>query len=1080
MLKGYIRYSGFNYDLEGYDFEDSIAFYLETSELQGNLVLDNGILYEDGNKDLPNWSKLYISIGNGDIKVDCYLEVSDGVKYKNSINKYFFSRFGSIIRGLKQSCNKESIISEEEYGMGFNPKKVNEYRFENEEVGYTGYVQKDMQSIKEFKYSDDEFEIYLVEDGTYGVRVFPLTDTRHKVKLDLSDFIPEKEDDGWDFSSDFNTLFSLEDIIKRNPDKNYDWLRKRNYKVVSDIREVESICKKIWKHNGIVSFDTETTGLYVNITSRSGIGDRLVGMVFSISPGEAWYFPVKHKKFKNICNDGNENYIIEKYFKPILEKKELLCFNGAYDWKVMHNYNICANVKHDAYILFKITMWNDNRSMKLGLKSITKQILNRDSFELSDFTVGKFGENNIKFWDFDEESTKYYACPDTDNLIELYECATSPSGLDLLNKYGARKVYEMEVAFSIVIAYQEYYGHCVDVDRIPSLVKDIEDTMEREYKAMVELAGHDFNPNSSGQTAKVMFEELGYPIVERTDTGNPSTGKGTRKKLMSEKNQDGTDKYPLARHLHNYAEESTLQSNFTKNLEKFATEDGLCFSEVNQFLETGRVSVNKPNYQSYSDTVKQYIVPRTGYYAMDADYSSVEARIMVSMAGCNNMVEKLKDPDMDYHTAKASDMFGVPYELVSSKLRKMSKGVNFGILYGLGDWNLGVNLYGTGSEANKQKAQKQKELYFKGMEELRGFIDKSKSQGREQHYSTTFFGRRRYYDPRKTRIDTIERQSCNARIQGTAADIYKLAMIRLFNKLRQKDLLGKVLISAFVHDECFLEVHKSIDPCKMLKMLRECMMLEIEGWCPLFIGCGYGRNWYEAKKTELPVQVQDKFVNEWGDKGLDWWDGDGSKLYEWEINQINDYKRDRVINFMKNEENWNGVLKPVENSLCYEVLEEVKDGIKIHGALDVDFIIDKDDMINNLREFSKVFGCLDLFEKANLHKPVHEEQHVDLDVNEDKANDFEVSKEELLKIRINTMGIYTIQEENGMKLYFKWYDNDPIFMKSIYEVIKNNPGNVEVLTIKDDGCVYKTNMYTDIKTYPKLLPFFIRKRNIVA
>ena len=83
-------------------------------------------------------------------------------------------------------------------------------------------------------------------------------------------------------------------------------------------------------------------------------------------------------------------------------------------------------------------------------------------------------------------------------------------------------------------------------------------------------------------------------------------------------------------------------------------------------------------------------------------------------------------------------------------------------------------------------------------------------------------------------------------------------------------------------------------------------------------------------------------------------------------------------------------------------------------------------------------------------------------------------------MRINTMGIYTIQEENGMKLYFKWYDNDPIFMKSIYEVIKNNPGNVEVLTIKDDGCVYKTNMYTDIKTYPKLLPFFIRKRNIVA
>src|SRR5699024_11178918 len=118
-------------------------------------------------------------------------------------------------------------------------------------------------------------------------------------------------------------------------------------------------------------------------------------------------------------------------------------------------------------------------------------------------------------------------------------------------------------------------------------------------------------------------------------------------------------------------------------------------------------------------TVKKYIIPRAGFYMMDADYSSVEARIMVSMAGCRVMVEKLKDPDTDYHTQKASDMFGVPYELVTHKLRKMSKGVNFGILYGVGDPNLGVNLYGSKSPENTRKAKHQKELYFKGMEELK-------------------------------------------------------------------------------------------------------------------------------------------------------------------------------------------------------------------------------------------------------------------------------------------------------------------------------------------------------------------------
>lgn len=1070
MLSGIFKYYGRTYNIEGYDFEDVVTLYLIPQNNKDKLFLDEGIKTEDEYIP-PNWDKFFVSVSKGAVKCSSHLEVIDGKKYKNTVNRELISELGCILSGMKLSCNKSNREGEEGlYSVGFVPNKVSKYILNG------GYMTLDMRRIVEVNYQDDfgNVALFLEEDGSYNAKIYNEESMTQRFKLDLSDFIQEKEDDSWDFDND--KVFSLSEIIERNPDKNYLWLKERKYYIVSDIDEVERICKKIWRHDGIVAFDTETTGLNVNVTSRTGDGDRLVGMVFSIKPGEAWYFPVAHKKIKNICTPGNEHYIIEKYFRPLLEQKDLVCQNGSFDWKVMYNYDICINLVHDTLILLKVTLWNDHRAMRLGLKELTHDILGRDSFKLSDFVSGKFGDS-IKFWDLDEESVKYYACPDTDNLIELLQYALDN---DLLGRYGAKKTYEMEVAFSLVIAYQEYYGHCVDVSKIDSLVEEIETSMKDSYSAMAELAGHDFNPNSAPQLTKVLIDELGYPVVAKTDTGNPSTGKEARKAWMKEKNPDGSDKYPFARYLQEYADHSTLQSNFTKNLDKFATEDGLCFSEVQQFLETGRVSVKEPNYQSYSDKVKQYIIPRTGYYALDADYSSVEARIMVSMAGCKNMVDKLKDPDMDYHTAKASDMFGVPYELVSKKLRKMSKGVNFGILYGLGDWNLAINLGREGSRENAKWASKQKELYFKGMEELRDFISRSKHQGTSQFFSTTYFGRRRYYDPRRTRTDKIERQSCNARIQGTAADIYKLAMVRLFNEIRKNGWCGKVLISAFVHDECFLEVDKSLDPCKVLKVLRKCMMLEIEGWCPLFIGCGFGRNWYEAKKTELPVQVQDKFINTWGESGLDWWNGDSDKLYYWEIDEINNYRSGRVIAYLKDENNWGKVLNPVINTLTYEVMEEIKDGVEVSGVVDKDFEIVPDDMILNLKNFCKAFGLLDLFDKAGIIKPEHKETPVTPTEEEVLEDAEEYSVEDMIRMRLNNLGVYLSRSGNGSTLYFKYSDKDANFMSVLHRIMVSSPGETEVLALKDDGLFYSTGLQVDRKIYPKIVQLYVQRSMVTA
>lgn len=1082
MLKGFYREGNVVVDLCGYDMADTFTFYL-SCPLTGNIrALDGGIVItdKDGNVTTypPRWEELYVSVGSGNIQVSMFTEVEDGVTYKNNINAPFFQRLGSLIRGMKMSCYT-SNREDDDFGLqvlGFSGNRVTKYAIPNKDGSLKGRVEIEMCSVLKMEVGNAETDIqlYLEEDYTYSLKVNKTTNRQHKIKLDLSDFEREVIDDGWDIGSG-DEVFSLQQIIDANPNKSYVWLKKRKYKVVTDLAEVESICKEIYRHDGVVCFDTETTGLNVTFKSRQGLGDRLVGMVFSIREGEAWYFPVAHKKVKNICTPDNENYIIEKYFKPILEKKDILCHNGSFDWKVMHVYNIFLNLVHDTLILFRLSLWNDNRGLGLGLKNLTSVLLNRDSFELSDFVQGKWGSTDIKFWDLDEESVKYYACPDTDNTLGLFGYALKEN---LFEKYGMKKIYEVEVGFSICIAYQEFYGHCADVDRSEELRETIKRITEEEYKAMVDMIGHDFNPRSSKDLQKVMFEELGYPVIFKTDTGAPSAGKKALKWYMEKTDVDGNPLYPFAAHLKKYKDNAQLQSNFIDVMGKWATEDGFMFSSVQQFLETGRVSVSNPNYQSYNDTVKKYIIPRPGYYMMDSDYSSVEYRILASMAGQKNLIENFFDPDTDYHAYQASRMFGVPYELVTKQLRSQAKGINFGLPYGMADPSLGEHIFGTRSAENTLKAKKLRKLYFEGQEEVEKFFIKARADGVANSFSETFFGRRRYFDRRTKDKGSIEREAGNNRIQGTAADIYKIAMVRLLTTIRKNGWLGKVLISAFVHDECVLEVHKSIDPAVMLKTLQECLMLKIDGWCPLYIGAGYGTNWYDAKKTEIPVQVQETIVNTWGDEGLEWWDGDTEKLFDWEVGLINDYKRDRVINYLKNEENWGKVIKPVENGFAHEVLEELYNGRHVDGVVCSD-VKPMKDTIDNLEQFAKAFGVEEEFAKANIQRPVYttEESSNVLEESVDDVEEDEVDLLAAVMIKVKSLGVGL--DTIGHKVYFRLDENDPVLMKVVRSIIDRYPGSYEVMAVKvnNNNELFTTGLNMDLKGYRELLSAYMSRKN---
>lgn len=1079
MLKGFYREGDKTVYLEGYDMAENFMFYLSCPLHETRRFIDRGITIEDSEGGITKydatWEALYVAISSGSISVSCYTEKDGNVIYKNDVNIPFLKKMGSLIRGMKMSCYTSNREDSLDVSLGaVTPKKILKYIIPNKDGGILGKVDMEMCNVLKMEVGDEDsnIQLYLEEDYTYTTKVNKITSRQHKISLNLEDYIPESDESSWDLGNLDGEVFSLSEIIEKNPHKSYVWLQGRKYHVVTDLKDVERICREIWNHKGIVSFDTETTGLDITFRSRQGVGDRLVGMVFSIREGEAWYFPVAHKKIPNICTPENENFIIEKYFKPILEKKDILCHNGSFDWKVMYVYGIFLNLVHDTYVLFKLSLWNDNRGLGLGLKNLAHVLLNRDSFELSDFVEGRWGSNDVKFWDLPLESVKYYACPDTDSALSLLNYAIKEN---LFDKYGMRKTYETEVMFSLCIAYQEFYGHCADTERSDELAKKIKETMEEEYKAMVEIVGYDFNPRSSKDLPKVMYEDLGYPILERTDTGNPSCGKKVLKKLSEATDEEGNPLYPFVKHLKKWKDNAQLESNFINNLKKLATEDGFMFSSVQQFLETGRVSVNGPNYQSYNDTVKKYIVPRSGYYALDTDYSSVEYRILASMAGQEKLIEDFKDPDVDYHAYQASRMFSVPYELVTKSLRSQAKGINFGLPYGMGDPKLGESIFGARTPENTMKAKKLRKLYFEGQEKIEQFFIDARRNGVENSYSDTYFGRRRYFDRRVKDKGSIEREAGNNRIQGTAADIYKIAMVRLFTEIRKRGWLGKVLLSAFVHDECFLEVHKSIDPAIMLKVLRKCLMLDIPGWCPLYIGAGFGTNWYDAKKTEIPVQVQEIIEERWGDTGLDWWDGDTEKLFYWEVGMINDYKRDRVLEFLSNENNWGKVLPPVENAFAHEVLDEIAIGRHVDGVVDGTIKSDKD-TIENLRNFCIAFGKEDLFEKANIQKPVFKEEKTDIFSDEDSSSEEEtVSLFDMTMMKVSQLGVGLDNIER--KVYFRFDDNDSVLMNVIHSIITRNPGNYEVLAVKGENDIYTTGLSMDLRAYKDILSAYMSRRN---
>ena len=894
------------------------------------------------------------------------LDIKKNNKYKGNIqNRDMCARISAFIRYLQMSGKKNygaakasdfSTLREVDVFNGdtklgtikYNSGLIIGLDCENK------YVRLHLDSVPDDTLEDAIFK-ELKEKDKYGKKVSftPVENVGFKLCTETLGFeyVSQVQKE---YANVLGMFETIEEVIANNPDKNTDWILQRDYQIVTD-EILDDLFNDFMAHDGLIAFDTETTGLDITFKSRSGEGSELVGVVLSKKVGTGYYFPLQHKLFKNLCN-GDHWYFMEKYMRPILEGKRIICHNVSYDWKVAYIYDINVNCVYDTMIAFGVTKRYEEETFEMGLKALAHNILGLDMFDLSDFVMGgSFGDSDVTFADLPYELVRRYAPADADMTLSLYEYLEHE---DILNKYNAKRIFDMEIWFAKAVAYSEFYGYHIDTDRIPQLSAEIEGAMKEHTDKMFEMAGEDFNPNSSQQLINIMYNKLGIEVVG----AKPSTNKEVLKTLSLMQDAEGNAKYPFVQELKAYRDNESIYKNFLKKLHLFATSDGYIFPEVLQFgTTTGRVSVKNPNYQSYNDIVKHYVVPRPGFYHFDSDFAQIEQRVLVSYSSILfddyeslALLKDFNDPDMDYHQYQAARMFNVPYAAVTKSMRQQSKGINFGLPYGMGDESLGARIFGARNDENTRKAKDLRRKFFQGQELIEKFFETVRSNGVRDGYTSTQFGRRRYYHRGTFTVAEIRRQAGNHVIQGTAADIYKMAVVNMFQRICKEGWLGKVLFNGFIHDEILMEVHESINPYYFFKVWRSEFEVKPENYCRLFAGAGVGKCWYDAKKLDLPPEYIEDIIQTY-EEDMPWDENFDNFLQDVKDGFVR-FKTNKVKKYLLDESNHGAIIKPAISALLPDEVGAIMEKV----CKDQDLIVEYGNDLGIAIEFGKPFKSKDL------------------------------------------------------------------------------------------------------------------------
>jgi DNA polymerase-1 len=572
-----------------------------------------------------------------------------------------------------------------------------------------------------------------------------------------------------------------------------------------------------------VCFDTETTGL-------DALTAELVGIAFSYEKGKGFYVPFPENQ--------EEAKILLQKLVPFFEneKIEKIGQNLKYDLKILANYGVSVKGKlFDTMIAHYLI----NPDMRHNMDILSETYLRYSPKSIEEL-IGKKGKNQKSMKDVPLEEVKEYAVEDADITFQLKEHFQP-----ILEKVGTKKLFdEIEIPLVEVLAAMEREGIRLDVDFLNAMSKEMQVEIDAFQAKIFEIAGETFNLASPKQLGDILFDKLkiGGPKQKKTKTGQYATGE----EILSYLAKDNE----IVRYILEWRQLVKLQNTYVDALPNQVNEKtGRVHTDYMQTVAaTGRLSSNNPNLQNIPIRTERGRQIRKAFIARDenhtllaADYSQIELRIIAALSGEENMIKAFQNGE-DIHKSTASKVFNVPLEEVTKEQRNNAKTVNFGIIYG-------VSAFGLSNQTDLSRSESAEliEAYYKTYPKLRQYIQNQIDFAREEGYVQTVLGRRRYLKDINSANAMVrggaERNAVNAPIQGSAADIIKIAMINIHKRLEKEKWQSKMLLQ--VHDELVFDVHNS-ELEKIQPMIKEEMENAFKLDVPLIVDLGFGKDWLQA------------------------------------------------------------------------------------------------------------------------------------------------------------------------------------------------------------------------------------------
>ena len=613
---------------------------------------------------------------------------------------------------------------------------------------------------------------------------------------------------------------------KENHAKDSKKIDTKNYNIISKENELLSIIEDI-KKKKFFSFDLETSSLdYMEA--------KIVGISIALSDKKSYYIPIGHSlnsKYKQL----SEKYVLDN-LKPILQSEKLkkIGHNLKYDRNVLVNYNInLVGIEHDSMLLSYVY---DSTAIRHGLDNAAEKYLSHKTIHYED-VAGK-GAKQIPFADVDIDIAAEYACEDAVISLELYNYLWSKVSKDK----NIVKVYsDIEMPLVPILSKIETNGVLIDSKALQKLSKDLDKELNEIESKCFKITNKEFNLNSPKQLQEILYDELKIPVSKKTPTGKPSTDEDTLQ-FLAQTNE-------LPKLILEYRSLNKLKTGYTDKLPlQISKTSGRVHTSYQQAItSTGRLSSTDPNLQnipiktSRGKKIRKTFIAQGEKRIFAADYSQIELRIMAHLSEDKNLLKAFKNK-IDIHSFTASEIFAIDIENVSTDDRRAAKAINFGLIYGMSSFGLSKQL-GIPISAAKDYM----DVYFERYPRIKSYMNQIKDFAKNNGYVETIYGRKLYLPEISSknvqRRKYAERTAINAPVQGSAADIIKIAMIQIDQWLSNNQSETKMIMQ--VHDELVFEIPEKnavADVENIIKIMKNCVSLNL----PLEVNYGIDKNWGDA------------------------------------------------------------------------------------------------------------------------------------------------------------------------------------------------------------------------------------------